>query len=67
MLHKVERAVGLETDAPEVVNMCIRAVKKGGRIALIGDYFAYANHVALGVLMEKAITVRGGQVRVTVG
>eukprot|EP00158_Paraphelidium_tribonemae_P000210 Partr_v1_DN19791_c0_g1_i2_m60805 putative Dehydrogenase len=67
LLHKVEQTLRLETDSPEVVNSCIRAVKKGGRIGLIGDYFAYANHVALGVLMEKGITVRGGQVRTRLG
>lgn len=46
---------------PQVVNECIRAVKKGGRISLIADYFAYANHFALGPMMEKSLTVRGGQ------
>lgn len=40
LLHKVEQKLRLETDSPEVVNSCIHAVKKGGRIGLIGDVSA---------------------------
>ena len=60
LIHTIEQKLRFETDSPEVVNECIRAVKKGGRVSLIGDYFMYANHFALGPMMEKSITVRGG-------
>lgn len=36
--HRVMRATGMETDSPEVINECIRSVKKLGRISLIADY-----------------------------
>jgi len=61
MLHKVERAVGLETDTSELVNECIKSVRKYGRMVLIADYSLYANHFNLGGMMEKHLFVSGGQ------
>ena len=34
---------------------------KCGNIALIGDFFYSTNNFPIGMMMEKAITVRGGQ------
>lgn len=62
LAHKFMRALHIETDTPEVVSECIIACKKGGHIALIGDYFGTANNFPIGAMMEKSITVRGGQV-----
>ncbi|KAI7850363.1 chaperonin 10-like protein [Circinella umbellata] len=59
LLHKVEHAVGLETDSPEVLNECLRAVKKFGSIGVIADYAAYTNHFLVGALMEKGIRLIG--------
>ncbi|KAI7900578.1 chaperonin 10-like protein [Cokeromyces recurvatus] len=59
LLHKFERVVGLETDTSEVINEMIRATKKFGRIGLIADYAAYANHVLVGGIMEKGISLIG--------
>ncbi|KAI9471035.1 MAG: chaperonin 10-like protein [Benjaminiella poitrasii] len=59
LLHKFERAVGLETDTSEVINEMIRATKKFGTAALIADYAAYANHVLVGGIMEKGISLVG--------
>jgi len=60
-LHRVEMALGLETDSPEAFNAAITAVKKGGRIAVIGAYGGYANHVLLGAIMEKGLRIASGQ------
>jgi threonine dehydrogenase-like Zn-dependent dehydrogenase len=60
-LHKVEWKLGLETDSPNIVNTAIEMVRKAGRITLIGDYVAYTNHFNLGAMMEKHLTVNGGQ------
>jgi threonine dehydrogenase-like Zn-dependent dehydrogenase len=60
--HKVQKAIGIETDAVDILTECIKCVKKGGTIALIGAYVGTANNFPVGALMEKAITVRGGQV-----
>jgi len=61
LLHKIERAVKLETDSPQILNEAILACKKGGNISIVGDYFAYANQFPIGPMMEKGLTVRGGQ------
>jgi threonine dehydrogenase-like Zn-dependent dehydrogenase len=60
-LHKFERFLKLESDAPNIVNAAIKMVRKCGTIALIGDYFGFVNHFNIGGLMEKHLTLRGGQ------
>jgi threonine dehydrogenase-like Zn-dependent dehydrogenase len=60
MLHRVERAVGLETDTSENVNEQIKCVKKFGRIVLIADYAGFTNHFNIGAVMEKGIALIGG-------
>jgi len=59
VLHSVQRAVGLETDSSEVVNECLRAVRKFGNVALVADYAALTNQFLIGALMEKGVTLRG--------
>ncbi|KAH7277137.1 hypothetical protein KP509_39G035700 [Ceratopteris richardii] len=61
MLNRMEIAVGLETDTPEVLNEIIYTVRKGGRISIIGAYGGYVNHLNVGAFMEKSLTMRGGQ------
>lgn len=61
LLHKLEVTVGLETDSTEVINECIYAVRKGGRIGIVGAYAGYANHFNLGAFMEKGLSMAGGQ------
>jgi threonine dehydrogenase-like Zn-dependent dehydrogenase len=60
-LHKVEYTLGLETDSTEVLNEIIYAVRKGGRIGIVGAYAGYANHFNLGAFMEKGLSMAGGQ------
>jgi threonine dehydrogenase-like Zn-dependent dehydrogenase len=60
--HKLQRALCLESDTPESIREAVIAVKKGGRIALIGDYFGDSNNFPIGALMEKNIKLKGGQV-----
>ncbi|XP_024400198.1 uncharacterized protein [Physcomitrium patens] len=60
-LHKLEVMIGLETDSTEVINECIYAVRKGGRIGVVGAYAGYANHFNLGAFMEKGLSMAGGQ------
>lgn len=52
-LHKVQKALMLETDVCETPNECINAVRKQGRIGLIAVYSAFTNGFAIGSLMEK--------------
>lgn len=64
LVHRVERALKLETDALDAVSEALRAVRKGGNVVIMGDYIGYANHFPIGALMEKGVTVRTGQVHV---
>lgn len=61
-MHKIERAVKLESDSCDVLTQAVRAVRKGGNLVLIGDYIGLTNHFPIGAVMEKGLTVRGGQV-----
>jgi threonine dehydrogenase-like Zn-dependent dehydrogenase len=51
----------LEGDALDVVTEMIMAVKKNGRIAIVGDYFGCGHAFPIGPFMEKSLVMRGGQ------
>ncbi|KAE9377498.1 S-glutathione dehydrogenase [Stipitochalara longipes BDJ] len=59
--HTIMRGVFAEGDSGDTVSAMIKATRKGGNIALIGDFFFTTNKFPIGALMEKAITLRGGQ------
>lgn len=59
ILHKVEKALMLETDVSETPNEMIFLVKKFGRCGLIGAYAGYTNHFNIGALMEKGVRFIG--------
>lgn len=59
--HTVMRGIFAEGDSGDTVSAIIKATRKGGNIALIGDFFFTTNQFPIGALMEKAITLRGGQ------
>jgi threonine dehydrogenase-like Zn-dependent dehydrogenase len=61
ILHKIETALKMETDAPNIVNTAIEICKKNGTVTLIGDYAGYTNHFNIGAMMEKHLTMNGGQ------
>jgi threonine dehydrogenase-like Zn-dependent dehydrogenase len=61
IIHKLERTVRFETDSPQILNEAITCTRKGGRIGIIGDYYAYTNHFHIGAFMEKSLQMRGGQ------
>jgi threonine dehydrogenase-like Zn-dependent dehydrogenase len=59
MLHKVQKALMLETDVPEIVNECILATRKMGRIGIIAAYAGFTNNFNIGAVMEKGIRFIG--------
>ncbi|KXJ93988.1 S-glutathione dehydrogenase [Microdochium bolleyi] len=61
VIHSTMRALGIEGDSSDTVSAVIKATRKGGNVALIGDFFYDTNKFPIGMLMEKAITLRGGQ------
>jgi len=61
VLHKVEMALNLETDTSDILSEMIQTVRKCGTVSIIGVYSGYANHFPIGAMMEKGLTVNGGQ------
>jgi len=59
ILHKVQKAMMLETDSPETINEMLVSVRKMGRCGVIAAYAGYANGVNIGALMEKGIRLIG--------
>jgi threonine dehydrogenase-like Zn-dependent dehydrogenase len=60
-IDKFQRSVNLETDSPNIINESIKMIRKNGKIALIGDYIGYTNHLNIGAFMEKHLSMSGGQ------
>jgi threonine dehydrogenase-like Zn-dependent dehydrogenase len=63
-MHRMEMALGLETDTPEALNAAIFACRKGGRIGCIGAYIGTCNHFNIGALMMKNISLHTGPIPV---
>jgi len=59
--HKIERALSLETDTSDIFSEMFTAVRKFGFVSVIGVYVGYANHFPVGAMMEKDLTIKGGQ------
>jgi threonine dehydrogenase-like Zn-dependent dehydrogenase len=62
LLHKFQRVLRMETDTPELLKEQIMSVKKGSIVSIVGDYYSNTNGFPIGTLMEKGLTLRGGQV-----
>ncbi|KAJ9118539.1 hypothetical protein QFC22_003758 [Naganishia vaughanmartiniae] len=59
LLHKAEKVLRLESDNPNVVNECIRSVRKMGRVGVVSSYPGAMNHFNMGAVMEKGIRLFG--------
>jgi len=59
--HKVEMAIGLETDTADIFEQMFKVVRCFGKVSVIGVYTGYANHFPVGAMMEKDLTIRSGQ------
>ncbi|GAA5922101.1 uncharacterized protein JCM15063_003186 [Sporobolomyces koalae] len=57
--HKIEMALGLETDTSEILNEMIESTISFGRIGVTGVYAGYTNHFNIGSLMERGIRLIG--------
>jgi len=57
--HKMEMALGAETDTPELLNEMITSVKSFGRCGITGIYVGFTNHFNIGALMERGIRLIG--------
>jgi threonine dehydrogenase-like Zn-dependent dehydrogenase len=61
LLHKIERFLNLEIDAEDILTEIIICTRKAGTISIIGVYNNTVNHFPMGPIMEKHLTITGGQ------
>lgn len=59
--HAAMRAIGLERDSSDTMATIVHSIKKGGYVSMIGDFFFTTHDFPIGAMMQKGLTVRGGQ------
>ncbi|GAA6038968.1 hypothetical protein JCM8097_000131 [Rhodosporidiobolus ruineniae] len=58
-LHKLQMAVGLETDTPEILNECIESTISFGTVGVTGVYAGLLNQLQFGSVMQRGIRLIG--------
>jgi threonine dehydrogenase-like Zn-dependent dehydrogenase len=61
LYDRAKQALMLETGRITVLREAIRACRKGGTVSVIGVYGGFVDKFPMGAVMNKALTVRGGQ------
>jgi threonine dehydrogenase-like Zn-dependent dehydrogenase len=59
--HRLQVMLALESDSGDIINEIIQAVRKNGRVSLIGAYAGWINGFNIGGFMEKGLSMAGGQ------
>ncbi|KAM0786491.1 hypothetical protein ACM66B_001949 [Microbotryomycetes sp. NB124-2] len=59
LMHKVETAIGLETDTSEILNEMILSVRPFGTVGVTGVYAGFVNHLNMGAVMQKGVRLIG--------
>ncbi|GAA5857052.1 hypothetical protein JCM8547_007933 [Rhodosporidiobolus lusitaniae] len=57
--HKLQMAVGLETDTPEILNEIILSTIGFGKIGITGVYATFCNGLNIGSVMQRGIRLIG--------
>jgi threonine dehydrogenase-like Zn-dependent dehydrogenase len=60
---KVKTSIGLATDRPAALRQAIMCCRKGGTLSVPGVYVGAPDKIPFGALMNKGLTLRGGQTR----
>ncbi|WP_207428288.1 zinc-dependent alcohol dehydrogenase [Pedobacter sp. SYSU D00535] len=58
---KTKQVLRMESDRPAVLRQAIMACRKGGTISVVGVYAGLIDKFPMGVLMNKGLSMRGGQ------
>ncbi len=61
---KAKQKLGIETGRPIALREAIMACRKGGTVSIPGVYGGYVDHIPLGAIVNKALTLRSGQTHV---
>jgi threonine dehydrogenase-like Zn-dependent dehydrogenase len=60
MVDRLKQATRMQTDVGIALRQAVQAVRKGGRICVLGVY-GMMDHFPMGVLMNKGVTLRAAQ------
>lgn len=61
LYDKSKQLARRENDRPQVLRQMIRCCRKGGTLSIIGVYSGFVDKFPMGALMNKALTLRTGQ------
>lgn len=64
LVDQVKQAVMLETGRPHALRQAIVACRKGGTVSIPGVYGGFVDHMPMGAVVNKALTLRSGQTHV---
>jgi threonine dehydrogenase-like Zn-dependent dehydrogenase len=64
LLDRAKQMLMLESDRPHVLREMIYVCRPGGVISIPGVYSGLSDHVPMGALMNKGLTIRTGQTHV---
>jgi threonine dehydrogenase-like Zn-dependent dehydrogenase len=64
LYDKAKQTLMLESDRPLALREAIRACRNGGTVSVIGVYGGFIDKFPMGALMNRSITMRGGQCHV---
>ncbi len=64
LVDKAKQTIGIESGRPIALREAIIACRKGGTVSIPGVYGGYVDHVPLGAIVNKALTLRSGQTHV---
>lgn len=60
-IDRAKAVINLEKGSPKVLEACMSAVRRGGRISVLGVYPTNYDNFPLGQFFDKGIILRGGQ------
>lgn len=60
-LDRAKAVVNLEKGSPKVIEACMRAVRRGGIVSVLGVYPTTYDNFPLGQFFDKGIVLKGGQ------
>jgi threonine dehydrogenase-like Zn-dependent dehydrogenase len=63
-VDRAKQALMLETDRPLALREAIRACKNGGTVSVVGVYGGLVDHFPMGAIVNRSLTLRGGQCHV---
>ncbi|BAZ45004.1 alcohol dehydrogenase GroES domain protein [Chondrocystis sp. NIES-4102] len=64
LLDKAKQKLRLETGRPIALREAILACRKGGTVSIPGVYGGFVDHIPLGAIVNKSLTLRSGQTHV---